>query len=70
MKNVRPVRPRVEAELLRIKDLTKWLGMSRSWIYKACQENRFPPPIRLGRRFTVWRRCDIERWLSNLSDDK
>ena len=70
MRNVRPAGLKADAELLRIQDLTQWLGMSRSWIYQACREGRFPAPVRLGRRATVWRRRDVEAWLSSLTNDE
>lgn len=50
-------------ESFRVKDLAKRLGIGESTIWRWVSEGRFPEPIRLGRRITVWKREDIEEFL-------
>jgi prophage regulatory protein len=40
-------------------------GLSRSWVYLAVAQGRFPPPIRLGAYSVGWRHKDIEAFLSS-----
>lgn len=51
--------------LLRIKQFSRNpvpYGVSTIW--KMVREGRFPPPIRLSSRTTVWRGADILAWLA------
>ena len=50
--------------LLRLKDLSDLLGLSRSSIYSRLHEGTFPRPIRAGARAVRWRKADIEAWLA------
>lgn len=38
-------------------------GMSRSTIYAKAARGEFPEPLRLGNRFSRWRRGEVEHWL-------
>ncbi|MFN3262980.1 MAG: AlpA family transcriptional regulator [Pikeienuella sp.] len=38
-------------------------GLSRSTIYALMAEDRFPKPLRLGRRAVGWTEADIAAWL-------
>tara|TARA_R100001594_G_scaffold83020_1_gene117687 strand:+ start:6554 stop:6745 length:192 start_codon:yes stop_codon:yes gene_type:complete len=56
---------------MRISDITEWLNVSESAIYKWVKEERFPKPIKFGlegtkgtkRMSARWTREDIEDWL-------
>lgn len=53
--------------VLRLKDLVKLLGVSRSSIYAWIKENRFPKPRKIGKRVSVWLEEDIREWLNKAS---
>jgi prophage regulatory protein len=48
--------------LLRLADVCKMLGLSRSSIYNRLSEGNFPKPVRLGIRAVRWRVDAIEAW--------
>jgi len=37
-------------------------GLGRSTIYRLIADQKFPSPVRLGRRAVAWRRTDLDRW--------
>ena len=47
-----------------VDELAARYGVNRSSLYKWCKAGQFPRPIKLGPRFSRWRREDIERWES------
>lgn len=47
---------------LRITNVMKKTGIARSTIWLWVKENKFPQPIRLSPRVTVWVEADIEEW--------
>ena len=47
-----------------VDELAARYGVNRSSLYKWCKAGQFPPPIKLGPKFSRWRREDIERWES------
>lgn len=49
--------------ILRLKDLTKLLKVSKSSIYAWIKENRFPKPKKISKRISVWFEEDIVEWL-------
>lgn len=50
-------------KVLRRKSVELLTGLSRSSIYLMMSEDRFPKPIRLGKRAVGWREIDIIDWL-------
>jgi prophage regulatory protein len=48
--------------LIRLADVCRFLGISRSTVYKKLSESSFPKPARLGPRTVRWRVDDIEAW--------
>ncbi len=38
-------------------------GLSRSTIYAAVSDGKFPPPISLGARAVGWIESEVEQWL-------
>ena len=57
-------------QIFRRKDLENSLGLSRSTIYLMISENRFPKPVKIGRRAFGWRSDDISKWLENMQEDR
>ena|SRR5256885_863458 len=48
--------------LIRLGDVCRFLGISKSTVYKKLSESSFPEPARLGPRTVRWRVDDIEAW--------
>ncbi len=51
--------------VVRLKQLTSMLGLSRSTIYVLVSKGRFPVPVRLGTKAVGWRINEIEEWISS-----
>jgi prophage regulatory protein len=50
-------------DLIRIKEVIKMIGLSRSSIYSCINNGTFPRPIKLSSRSVVWQRGMIEIWI-------
>ncbi len=48
---------------IRIREVSHRTGLATSTIWKWVAEGKFPEPIRLGRRFTVWAESGIDGWI-------
>ena len=40
-------------------------GLSRSAIYAAMDDGRFPRPVRIGKRAVAWRESDVLDWMAS-----
>lgn len=49
--------------ILRLPEVKKRTGLSRSSIYLRMTNNEFPPPISLGGRSVGWLEQDIDEWI-------
>ena len=49
---------------LRLPELQRRLGISRSTIYFYVATQRLPPPIRLGARVSVWDEREVSRYIA------
>jgi len=47
---------------IRLPELLRLTGMSRSWIYKEMAECRFPYPVKIGLRCVAWPASAIVEW--------
>jgi len=61
--------PRV-SPLMKIGEITEWLSVSESAIYKWVDQERFPKPIKFGgadtkRKSSRWVREEVETWFLN-----
>ena len=50
--------------LLRLADVKKLVGFSRSTIYRLMSEGQFPDRIHYGRTAVRWRAADVVAWLN------
>lgn len=50
--------------ILRLHDVLRISGASRSSIYLWINAGIFPPPVTLGVRAVGWRKSEVERWLA------
>jgi len=53
----------MEETFIRRKALEAKLGLSCSTIYAMMAANKFPRPIKIGRRAVGWRNSDIQAWV-------
>lgn len=53
-------------ELLRIDDVTQYVGFSKASIRNRVAKGQFPAPVRTGLRGVAWRRADIDAWIAAL----
>lgn len=52
--------------LLRLQEVLNRVPISRSSWWEGCRTGRFPQPIKIGPRTTVWRAEDIDAFIDNL----
>ncbi|WP_150465764.1 helix-turn-helix transcriptional regulator [Francisella sp. SYW-2] len=59
-------------KVLRIKDVVELCGVSRSTIYRWCNDpkNSFPKYIKLSATSTGWYAKDINNWLESLRNSE
>jgi prophage regulatory protein len=51
-------------ELLRLPEVKRLSGLSRSTIYRLESQGHFPARVRLSERATAWRATEIFSWLA------
>ncbi|MDG4647920.1 AlpA family phage regulatory protein [Roseibacterium sp. SDUM158017] len=49
--------------LLRRREVEAMTGLSRSSLYAAMAEGRFPRPVRIGLKAVAWRSREIAEWI-------
>lgn len=55
-------------KLLRINQVLALVPVGRSSWWDGCRTGRYPKPIKLGPRTTVWRAEDIAAFIENLGN--
>lgn len=48
---------------LRLPEVITRCGLQKSEIYRRVRSGRFPKPVRLGARATVWTESEIDAWI-------
>lgn len=51
--------------ILKLEEVKKMTGLSRSSIYRFIEEGTFPKQINIGIRATGWISMDIENWIKS-----
>ena len=54
----------MEQTILRLREVKRMVGLSRSSIYNAIARNDFPRQISLGARAVGWVRTEVEAWVN------
>ena len=49
----------------RVSELSELLSIGKSTLWKWVKDGKFPQPIRLSARMTLWSAADIHKWLEN-----
>lgn len=52
--------------LLRAAEVFALVGLSRTAVYEAIAESRFPKPVQLGPRAVAWRLSDVQAFIAGL----
>ena len=55
--------------ILRLPDVKRTTGLSRSTIYVRIAQGTFPKPVSLGGRAVGWLESEIQEWLQNRIDE-
>jgi predicted DNA-binding transcriptional regulator AlpA len=50
---------------LRVSTLAPRLGISKNTIWRLVREGRFPKPIKLSEKVTVWKAADVLAWMDS-----
>ena len=51
--------------VLRLPEVKKMTGLSRSSIYAMVANKSFPKPIKLGERAVGWLETEVAEWIAN-----
>lgn len=51
--------------LLRCREVTNLVGLSRSTIYVLVKDGSFPSPIQVGRRAVRWLASEVDAWIDS-----
>ena len=52
-----------QERFLRMPDLRRKVGLSRSQLYRLISRGEFPPPKKLGSKVSVWVESEIDAWM-------
>ncbi|PLK49426.1 AlpA family transcriptional regulator [Uliginosibacterium sp. TH139] len=52
---------------LRLPEVLSIIPISRATWYEGIKKGRFPAPVKLGPRVSLWRRTDIDRLVTDIS---
>ncbi len=59
-----------ETGYIRIKELLKFIPVSRSTVWNSVKAGRFPKPVKLSQRVTAWHVNDIRAYINSFVDAK
>jgi prophage regulatory protein len=54
----------MQKRLYRVTELSNMLSIGKSTIWAWVKEGRFPKPIQISSRMTVWTEDDLQCWLN------
>ena len=57
-------------DMLRMRDVVRLTGVSKSSIKRMVIDKRFPPPMRLSTRRIGWPAREVKAWLRQLDDQR
>ena len=65
MSNIPELHEIPQTGLLRIKQVLRFIPVSRSNWWAGVKSGRYPKPLKLSERVTVWRAADIQRFIED-----
>ena len=51
--------------ILRLPEVAKRIGLSRSTIWQYARQGKFPKPVKLGVRAVGWRESELNDWIES-----
>ena len=60
------LRTSANVRALRLSEVVRKTGLSRSYTYKLIQAGKFPSPHKITNKISVWRERDIDNWLEEI----
>lgn len=57
-----------KSRLIRLPEVIKRVGLSRSAIYKRMSEGKFPRSRSLGPKCAVWAEAEIDAWITQVTE--
>ncbi|EJY3577502.1 AlpA family phage regulatory protein [Salmonella enterica] len=57
----------LDDEMVDMKFITEFTGLTDKWFYKLISEGKFPEPIKLGRS-SRWLQSEVEKWVQERID--
>lgn len=57
----------VKDQFLRLPQVMEISGLAKSTIWAYVKKGKFPQPIKLSARVTVWRLSDIRKWMESFN---
>lgn len=55
----------MSAEILRLPEVLRRTGLSRTSVWRLTKKGDFPTPVRLGERCVGWLRGELDAWLES-----
>ncbi|MDY0191808.1 MAG: AlpA family phage regulatory protein [Desulfuromonas sp.] len=55
------------ARLLRVPQVLEIVPIGKSTLWSYVSQGKFPQPLRLSSRCTVWKESDVQAWLNSLT---
>lgn len=52
-----------QTQLLRMPDVRRVVGLSRTEIYRRMKDGRFPKPVPLGTSAIAWSSAELQAWI-------
>lgn len=53
------------SNFIKLKELIKLTGLSRSHIYSLAQQGKFPKPVKLSERSSAWVESEVQEWIES-----
>ena len=50
--------------LIKLPEVLRLTGLSRSTLYRKLKEGDFPRPVQLGKRAVAWRESEVIAWIN------
>lgn len=55
----------IQRKALRINSVIERTGVSKTHLYRLIQAEKFPRPVKLSERVSVWDASDVDQWLAS-----
>ena len=62
---IKKVEKMIDDRFIRMPEVIKMTGLGKSTIFAWINTNRFPAPIKMGRRVSVWKISTIHAWMED-----